>query len=284
MNGGRAETLRVLRKPGGFPATVRKVLTVMRITLASRLAYSGEYLIRTVFLVLILFTFLQLWRSTSMATDILGSTGFTIPQLLWYLAFTESMTLSIGWISESEVDKEVRSGDLAYRLVRPLAYPLQHFGAQIGDRLFRFLLNLAVASALVLLFAGPIRLPPACVAAAIVTAAAAFLVDWALSFTISLTSFWIEDTFGLHLLYRRLVMLLGGVLIPLEAFPGWLEKIARALPFQYLAYGPARLFVQGTLDGAGGLLMAQAILLAGAVLPLLVVYSLGLRRVTAQGG
>jgi ABC-2 type transport system permease protein len=261
-----------------------KVLSVAQVTLASRLAYAGEFLLRTIFLGLILFTFLQLWRSTGLGTDILETTGFTIPQLLWYLAFTESMVLSVGWISESEVDKEVRSGDLAYRLTRPLAYPLHHLGAQMGDRLFRFALNLAVASLLVLLFVGPIPLPPACLAAGLLTAFVAFTIDWVASFTISLSSFWFEDSFGIHLLYRRLVMLLGGVLIPLEAFPGWMERIARALPFQYLAYQPARLFVQGDLLGFGHVLAVQAVALAAMIVPLLCVYSLGLRRVTSQGG
>jgi ABC-2 type transport system permease protein len=40
------------------------------------------------------------------------------------------------------------------------------------------------------------------------------------------------------------VLVLGGVLVPLELFPEPLGSIARALPFAALLYGPARTIVK----------------------------------------
>ena len=94
----------------------------------------------------------------------------------------------------------------------------------LGDRLLRFGLNLAIGCAVA---PRPRRwdsaVAPVSVVAAIATALAAFLVDWSWTFAISLLqSFWLEDTMGIHLLYRRCVMLLGGLFLPLEAYPDWL--------------------------------------------------------------
>lgn len=272
-----------LRRPGGPLALLRKFWAVLSITVAARFAYIGELLVRTVFLVLVLYIFTQLWRATnaSTAAGVQGLTGFTIAQLIWYLAFTEAMTLSV---SPPEVDREVRSGDIAYRLARPLPYPLYHLGAMLGERLLRFGLNLVVGAAVALLVVGPVTITPLAVLAALSTAALAFVADRMIAFLIGLFAFWVEDVSGLYLLYSRAVMLLGGTLIPLEAYPGWLATLARALPFQYLMYQPARLLVQADLAAWGHVLAVQLLIIGVVLLPLLLVYRLGLRRVNAQGG
>ncbi|HEX6289244.1 MAG TPA: ABC-2 family transporter protein [Herpetosiphonaceae bacterium] len=273
-----------LRRPGGLGALLGKTWAVLRITVATRLAYLGELLVRSIFMVLILFIFTQLWNATNASQDVGALTGFAIPQLIWYLAFTEALMMSVNSMGDTEVDREVRSGDIAYRLARPLPYPLYHLGAMLGERLLRFGMNLAVGCLVSLVVVGPISIAPLSLVAAFSTAIFGFVVDWIWMFAIALLSFWIEDTMGLHLLYRRAQMLLGGMLIPLEAYPAWLGNIAQALPFQYLVYQPARLFVQADVSGWLHVLGVQALIGIVGLLPLLVIYRLGLRRVSAQGG
>ena len=268
-----------LRRPGGLLATAGKVWSVLQITLLSRFAYAGELLVRSIFIVLVLFIFTQLWRATGQVEK----TGFTLVQLIWYLAFTEAIMTSTD-TANHEVDREVRSGDIAYRLVRPLAYPLYHLGAALGERLMRFGLNLVVGILVALAVVGPLAIGPLALVLSLSAALLSFIADWTWTMTISLLSFWVEETFGIHLLYRRGLMILGGMLIPLEAYPAWLQSIARALPFQYLVYAPARLWVRPDtgywLTTAGAL---GAIAAAGCA-ALIVVYRLGLKQVSAQGG
>src|SRR4051794_14385821 len=97
-----------LRRPGGPSRTMAKTWSVLRITLLSRLAYVGELAVRSIFIVLIIFIFTQLWRATGQS----DRTGFTLAQLIWYLAFTEAIMTSVD-TAGGEVDREVRSGDIA---------------------------------------------------------------------------------------------------------------------------------------------------------------------------
>jgi ABC-2 type transport system permease protein len=273
-----------LRTPGGPLALAGKTWAVLRITVASSFSYGGEILVRSLFLVIVLFIFTALWKATGRSQDVTGMTGFGLAQLIWYLAFTEAIVLSVPAQFDPPVDKEVRTGDVAYRLARPLPYPLYHLGAELGDRTLRFTLNLVIGCGVAWVMTGPIPLSPIAIGASCCAALAGFLADWIWSFTLSLASFWMEDTRGLHLLYRRVMQLLGGMLIPLEAYPEWLGAIVRALPFQYMFYRPARLFVQSDATGFGETMIALAVA-AVAGLPLLWgVYRLGLRRVSAQGG
>jgi ABC-2 type transport system permease protein len=273
-----------LRRSGGLGALLGKIVAVLRITVAARMAYLGEILIRTSFLVMVLFIFTQLWRTTNGSQDVAALTGFEIPQLIWYLAFTEAIIMSAIALGENDVDREVRSGDIAYRLARPLPYPLYHLGAALGERLLRFALNLIVGALVALIVVGPIPLAPLSLLAALSAALLGFVVDWIWTFTVSLLSFWVEDTMGLHLLYRRCQMLLGGMLIPLSAYPDWLRNITSMLPFQYLVYQPARLFVQTTVSGWLNVMLILVLIGIVSLLPMLALYHLGLRRVSAQGG
>lgn len=273
-----------LRRTRGPAALLGKVAAVAGVTLQTRAAYLGELFVRCLFLLVILFTFTQLWKAAGRSQSVEELTGFTLGQLIWYLAFTEAIITSARSLTEMEVDEEVRSGNLAYKLARPLPYPLFHLGSEMGERLLRFAVNLAAACAVARLVAGPIPWNALALPFALTTALVAFLIDFEISFTISLGSFWIEDTTGLHLLYRRLLMLGGGMLIPLEAYPDWLQKVTRALPFQYLVYQPARLFVQPDALDWIKVLLTQGWMCLAAAMPLLLVYRLGMRRVTAQGG
>ena len=273
-----------LKELGGPFALLKKVLVISRATLASQFAYVGEQVVRTTFLVLILYIFTQLWNATDRFQDVREATGFSIPQLIWYLAFTESIIMSAAGIRGTSVDHDVRTGDLAYRLTKPIPYPCFQFGSDLGTRVFRFFLNLAVGIGVSLAVVGPIPLAPLAVLAAISLTLLVFVVDWIWVFSISVLSFWIEDTFGIHLLYRRLLMLLGGMLLPLEAYPDWLRSVCERLPFAYMVYHPSRLFV---LDRPDGFLHAVGVvLLLGIVglIPALLLYRLGLRQVSAQGG
>jgi ABC-2 type transport system permease protein len=272
-----------LRAAGPWWRIFGKMAGVLAITLAARLSYVGDFLLRSSFLILILFVFSQLWASVGASIDVKATTGYAVPQLIWYLAFTEAIATS-GGLRKEDVDREVRSGDIAYRLARPFPYPAFHFAADLGERLLRFFVGLGLGVVVALLVAGPVALRPAAVGGAVAAAVVGFAADWIWCFTLALLAFWFEDTTGIQLLYRRAVMLLGGMLVPIEAYPEWLARIARALPFRHLMYGPARLFVAPSAAGLGGLLQAQVAYGLAGLLPLLLVYRLGLRRASAQGG
>src|SRR6476659_5450627 len=133
---------------------LRKYTWLGLIAARSNLAYLGEVVTRTLFLAVILYIFLQLWRVTYSETGAL-----TLGQMLWYLAMTEAITLSTPRVAQ-EVDQDVRTGALAVQLIRPLDYPLARLWMTLGERLVRFGLNIVVGTVLALLLVGPIMFTP----------------------------------------------------------------------------------------------------------------------------
>ena len=249
----------------------------------SNLAYLSEVAARTVFLAVILYIFLRLWQVTYGDTGATQLGGLTLPQMLWYLVMTETLTLSAPRVAP-EIDQDVRTGALAVQLIRPLSYPLARLWSTLGERLVRFGLNLVVGAAIALLLVGPIAFSAGGLLLFLLALPCAFTLDFLGQFLIGMGAFWLEDTSGLLLIYSRITMILGGMLIPLELFPQAVQPWLRALPFSSIIYGPARMFVHPDAAFLRDLIVRQGlaiVVLAGAVA---LVYRAGIRRIHANGG
>jgi ABC-2 type transport system permease protein len=261
---------------------IRKYSWIGWTAIRSNLAYLGEVISRALFLVVILFIFLQLWRVTFSELEATRLGGLTLPQMLWYLALTEAIILSAPRVSH-EIDQDVRTGALAIQLIRPLSYPLYRLWTTLGERTVRFLINLGVGVLIVLVLVGPIPLQPMLVLG-IPVLALAFVLDFLSYLLIGLAAFWLEETSGIFLIYSRLTMILGGMMMPLELFPDALQAVLRWLPFANIVYGPALMVIAPDLDAFGPLVMRQTIMIMVLSLFAALVYRAALKRIHAHGG
>jgi ABC-2 type transport system permease protein len=67
--------------------------------------------------------------------------------------------------------------------------------------------------------------------------AAAVLAE--LYVALGLLSFWLTDATPLYWVASKLVFVLGGLMLPLELYPTWVQRIAWFTPFPSLLSGPA---------------------------------------------
>lgn len=261
----------------------RKYAVAFRVSLAAQLAYPAEILMRSLFLVVILFIFASLWHTTfaEMGAERLG--GLTITQMLWYLTITEALILSRPRAT-LRLDEEVRTGAFAYAVARPYRYLLFRYAEASGERALRLALNAVIGAVLALLFTGGIGVSAAGLAPGLLLVLLAVTLDFLLTLSVQLLAFWVEDTVPFMFVYERFLMILGGMLLPLALFPGSLEPVARALPFAVIIGAPARMLVD---FDAGEWLRSLAILvtwlaIAAAIAGLL--FRRGLRAVSVNGG
>jgi viologen exporter family transport system permease protein len=272
-----------LRSPGPWWRRGGKYAAILRMSVANNFAYAGEVILRSIFLVIIVFVFVQLWTLTysTMGAQTVG--GYTLPQMIWYFAFAEAIMLSVPGVRQ-KVDQEVKSGDLAYRLNKPYHYILYLASDYAGEWVVRFGLNLLIGIGLSLIFVGPIAFSAGGLAGAAVVLLGAVVLDFLGATAVSLLAFWVEDTVPFALIYRRMVMLLGGMMIPLDVFSEPLSSIARALPFSYIVYGPARMWVAPAPDFFVATAVGLAVFLPLAAGLVLLMFRAGRRNVTVNGG
>lgn len=260
-----------------------KYLAVTRVSAANNLAYIMEVIFRALFLIFLIFIIGQLWKTTFANHSSSLLAGFTVNDMVWYLAAAETIATSMPALTR-RIDQEVRSGELAYLLGRPCSYILYNYAHYLGERLVRLVLNGIIAAAVALIFVGPPRFTWAGVAAWPLAVVLAISIEFACYFSIGLLAFWTENTQSFSFIFSRLALVLGGVLAPIEIFPQPLRSIALALPFSTILYGPSRTLIHFEVARFAGLLVQQTITLVVVGLILLALYTLATRRVSINGG
>ena len=188
------------------------------------------------FLGSILFIFSRVWKVIGVASPL---PGVGPRELVWYLALAEWAVLSAPMVYLG-VEADVRSGDIACRLVRPIAY----VGAQIAEALGEAAVRLAAlgpcAFLFAWLFAGGLPADPRGLWLAPPLALLGCVL-WVLSLVlIGLSAFWIVDTSPVFWIFQKLGFVLGGLLFPLELYPDWLQRVARFTPFPNLCWAAGR--------------------------------------------
>jgi len=264
-------------------ALVTKYVTIARTNARQQLTYRGEFATRALSMVLFMGVFIALWTT---AFDVSGATtlaGYTLPAMCWYLAMTETITLS-GSRVFVEIGEAVRSGDVAYTLVRPVSYPAFMVAHSLGHSAPRLGLNFVVAAGVVLVFVQTVATTPAGVAGFLVLAAGALALDALMMVLIGLLAFFIEEVTPAFWIYQKLLFTVGGLFLPLEFFPDWLQGVVRLLPFQFISYAPARAFVAFDPAEFAGALAGQAAYLVVTGLVVLAVWRYGRRRLAVHGG
>ena len=158
---------------------------------------------RAISTVLFLGVFVALWTAAYGFSQQEVMVGYTLPQILWYLAMTETVALSTSRIF-LDISEAVKAGDLAYTLIRPMSYPLNQVAHSLGDSAPRFVLNLLTASVVIALGAGEFSGSWTGFAAFLLMACLALILDALIAVLIGLTAFWLEEVMPVFLIYQKL--------------------------------------------------------------------------------
>jgi ABC-2 type transport system permease protein len=234
---------------------------------------------RAGFYAVFLLIFDGLWRAVFRERG--GPSGAV--ELLWYLALTEWVVLSIPLV-HLDVEDAVRSGDVAYRLPRPHSYAATVLAEATGALLVRMALLAPLGFGLAWGLSGSLPADPLRLAVAIPLGVAAGFVATTFLVAIGLSAFWLQDAAPLAWIWQKLSFVLGGLVLPLAIYPDWLRRVAEWTPFHPLVAGPAGSALG--LDPASPGSIALRILAWGvaALVLLRVLYARALRVLDVNGG
>jgi len=261
---------------------MRKYLSIFKIQLVNSLAYPGELIGRSLLIVPFMWIFHQLWSVTFQASGVDTINGMTVRDTLWYLMIAETIELGRPRISRT-VAENVKDGSIAYLLNKPYDFMLYQFSASMGELVFRTLTNLLFGGAVVWALVGP---PPHLESwpMAFIAMIGAWIINFCINALIGLAAFVAEDVAPFEWIYQKLAFIFGGLLIPLDFYPAWLQNVSRYLPFSSTLYAPARLFVAPDASQFGALVGLQIAWIAVLVLLLTFAYRRSLAYLTVNGG
>lgn len=275
-----AVSVKIAGRAGGMRRALERYAAVAEIAVRQSLGERSAIFGRMGFYALILFIFSRLWAVVGERAPIPGA---ATSDLLWYLALTEWVALSMPLI-HLHIEADVRRGDIAYRLPRPISYLGARLAEAAGDYLVRAVTLGAVGFALAFTMSGGLPTNPEGLLLALPLGLLAGWVGLCFHATIGLTALWLQDSSPIYWIWQKAAFILGGLLLPLEAYPTWLREIALLTPFAALMHGPGRMAFGWQPEYAA--LVALKLVCWGVVATVLVtwVYRRGLRTLDVNGG
>jgi len=261
---------------------MKKYWAIFKTQVVNSLAYPGEIIWRSMAILIFLWVFTFLWRVAFNDSTTTTLAGLTLRDTLWYLMLAETIELSRPRFANT-IAQSVKDGSIAYLLCKPYDFLLYQLSVNAGDTVFRLILTFIFGGALMW---GMVGAPPALWGwpLTLIAFAGGWLINFCLTALIGLAAFVTEEVTPFTWIYQKLIFILGGMMIPLDFYPQWLQRISKALPFSYVMYGPARLFVSPTLERFAALLAGQLAWIAALGLLVTVAYRQGLRRLAINGG
>lgn len=261
---------------------MKPYLTYFQKSFKQSTAYRATVWLQIVAAIVSVLVQVSVWRSLIGAGAV---NGITLGDMITYVIINAIM-LAFTLKPVNDVDARLRSGDISIDLLRPIQYPLLVLADQLGRAAFR-LIFVAIPVIAVSGMMFDFSFPPSLVSAMSfpLTVVFALLISFGIGYLIALLSFWFLTTFHFSWAIGGLITLFSGSFLPLWFFPDRWEMVARLLPFQFLGFVPAAVWL-GQIRGEE-LVRTSALGFVWTVVLLLTAHALwnkATRQLVIQGG
>jgi len=248
------------------------------------LAYRGHFFFSLLGnLIFITITYF-LWKSIFKNADMIK--GMTFEQAFAYLSFAAAISTSMTTWSDWEMSRKVLEGSLVVDLIKPLDFQLQTFFSNLG-----FVLNNVCALTLpTLIFVTTVfkvGFPLGFnLVFFIISYIMAVIIAFVIDYIIGLVSFYTESIWGISTTKDVIIMLLSGMVIPLNFYPEALAKVVLILPFQGICNIPVRILMGNGMELKDYLqaLAFQAVWMVVLIIISRVFYAKAVKVITVNGG
>lgn len=167
----------------------------------------------------------------------------SLPQVADYIWLGQAMLAMFPWNVDGEIRDMVRTGRVAYEMLRPADVYWVWFCRAVAQRTAPTLLRAVPLLALALVFFG-MRTPPGAAEALWFAAclAGALLISSAVSTNLNITLLWTVAGDGIARLAPSLILITSGMIVPVPFFPGPIRRVIEALPFRGVNDLPFRVY------------------------------------------
>jgi ABC-2 type transport system permease protein len=279
--------LAALPTPGRL-ASLAKYLKILRISLMERLVYRADFFVATLFRFLPLLTTFLLWEAVFAGSGQREIAGFTRNRMIAYLLLVQvsRMFSSMPGLATG-ISRDIRDGNLKKYLLQPIDM-LWYLLSYRGAHKLAYIATVALPYGLLFYLCRGVfeTLPDAGTLVAYLAALAlSFVIGFFFEACIGTAGFWLLEVTSLMYIVNIINFFVSGQLFPLDLLGERTAMVLQWLPFQYLAYFPAMVFLE--MKTGPELAWGLAIELAWAVLFVVLsrwLYRVGLRHYSAFGG
>jgi ABC-2 type transport system permease protein len=258
--------------------------TLIKVSLEEKLVYRFDLIIGLIRTATLILVFRYLWLALYAGQETYN--GVTVGQTITYAAMSMIISPLFPNSLILEVGSRIRNGNILFDITRPMYFGNLLLYQMMGQFVATLLTSSLPMFALSFLFVGmAVPKSPMVWLAFLVSLFLGFLTAFLVDFIVSLSGFWLTETWGIYFAKWSLVDILGGKFLPFWIFPPLARQIVLTLPFRGITYTPLAILVgEVKLEWIPAELAIQAfwiILLAGLGR---LIYTTAVRKLAVQGG
>lgn len=268
---------------------------VFRTALGERLVYRGDFALGTLMRFLPIVTQIFLWFAVydsighAVGEDAAQIGGYRFEEMVAYYlltmigrAFSSMPGLASG------IARQIREGEIKRYLIQPIDLVGFLLITRIAHKVAYYAVAIAPFGLVFFLCRSYFTdgFPPMPVFLAFLASLLmGFLIGFFVEAAIGMIGFWFLEVSSLLFVFMLFSFFLSGHMFPLSLLPPGIEGFVQFLPFKYLAYFPAAVFLQKIPEDQLWIELAvEAAWLVAFIVASRVAYSRGVRRYSGYGG
>jgi len=256
-------------------------LSLLKMSFKTFLESRFQLIGRLSFYVMTVLIFSQLWMAV-LSLNAEGS-SYRMQDMVRYIAVTESAVLSEPYVF-NKIEGDIRSGDISYFLARSLSYLSLRFYEGMGIFLINFPFFILAGVVTATLLTGEIDFLSEFFLLSLFISVISCALSILIQIVIGLCAFWLEDISSVGIIYRKLMYLLGGLLLPLSMYPSIIQTLAYLTPFPWMIYHRSSLIYSHNFDDALLTCLMLCFWSGGAFIVLNLLFTKCLNKISINGG
>lgn len=215
---------------------MRSYLPIARATYMVGIVYRFGFLFTILGSIVYLGVAYYLWKSIYTYSDTIR--GLTFNETFLYVGLGSAIFVLLKTYADWFIHYEIREGNIATYLTKPIDYQLYNLFANLGSLLIN-LTAITLPTAFVMIFIFNVKVTPgAGLVLFPISLLLAFLISFSIDYFVGLLGFYSESIWGVSITKEIIVTVFSGALIPLQFFPDPIQKVLYWLPFQAIYHTP----------------------------------------------
>ncbi len=195
---------------------------------------------------------LYIWRAVFQSSPSSVINGFTFGEMVSYIFMTTITGMLILNDVHWAIGSDVRSGDIAMNLIKPVGYQMRQFASAVGYIMVNFAfiaLPLYLGYSIYMAAANGVYPDLIRLLLYLVSSMLSALILFGINYAFGLAAFYVNYIFGFIYAKETIFRFFSGAIIPLAFFPEKIMNVLNLLPFGSLMYTPVMIYL-GKYEGA----------------------------------
>ncbi len=261
---------------------MKKYITLFHINWQNSLQYRFSLVIYILGYSLYIGVLLYLWSAIYSEGQSVGN--YTLSELTtYYLLQLMINSVVFSYISWDVIDN-IKNGYFSNFLIKPLDYYFYWFTVNLSGKILEAFFVIIAVGIISVFSWGYFAFQDHLLTLIyfLISVCLGIVLAFELDFCVGMITFWLTQVRTFKYMLQTLILFFAGAMLPLDLFPEFLIRIADILPFKYLVFIPASIYL-GKIDNpwpSFGLLLVWILVLYGLARVLLI---RGIKRYEAVG-